>query len=134
MANYAKNAKDAYAQIRKAGIACPLTRTTPGAFDPAAGAVSGSTTTTTNIVAVILPATATSIRDADNRLLEDKSLVISKCRLAVIAALGTDGQQIPEVEPEDRLTFDGKSWRVASCTPLKPAETAILYKAIVIRE
>lgn len=132
MPNYGKSAESALASIRKAGLQLEASRTVPGTYDAAEGEESvAGTVSQWSIFSVILPATVARFRGIDNKLTED-GLVLTKARYLLTAALN-DAGQIPEPLAEDIITFpDGTTWRVIGASPLKPAETALIYQIGVV--
>lgn len=137
MPAYADNAETALRLISEAGRVMPMSRTPIGAnYDPVAGedVAPVADPQVWNIDAVTLPATIARFRGIDNKIVEDKNLILTKARYLLVAAKSKDGTYIPEPIPEDRVVFDSKTWRVLGCSPLKPADIPILYQVGVILE
>lgn len=134
MPDYGKAQKTATRLIKGGGIAIPVSRLAVVAYDPVEGAEVAPVPDpeTWSLDAVVLPATIARFRGIDNKLAEDESLVLTKARYLLASARNRDGLLIPEPLPEDRVEFHSKTWRVVGASPLKPAETEILYQIGVI--
>ncbi|MCQ0042382.1 MAG: hypothetical protein NF693_09005 [Bombella sp.] len=132
MPNYGKSAKSALESIRKAGVELLCERKSAGVYDPSLGDYSTPESVNHwNIFCVILPASVKKFRGIDNKL-TDEGLILTKARYLLTAALNEDGQ-IPEPLPEDLIYFaEGSVWKVIGASPLKPAETALIYQIGVI--
>lgn len=107
--------------LAKWGSAMILTRTMPGAYDPATGTVAAATVTTYTGVAFRENYT---LRDIDGTLVKrgDVRLLISpKC------SDGTDMAQ-PATDT-DTILFDGTTYIVIGSDPLKPATEAAMFAA-----
>lgn len=129
MANYEANAELALRLIRENGRTLGVKRAVGGTYDPVAGSVSGGTLDSWNLEGIILPATFRSMVGLDNGMLEAGTLTLSKARKILAAAKGS----LHEPLPEDIIHFDDIDWRVLACVPLKPADTAIVYKIGVMK-
>lgn len=138
MPNYIAAAETALRLIRDAGRVYSVQRSVEADYDPIEGIdpdPQPEDTTIYSLTAVVLPATVARFRGIDNRIVEDNKLVVSRARYLLVAAKSpTDGSNIPEPEPEDRVTIDGSQWKVVGCSPLKPADVPILYRVGVIKD
>lgn len=140
MATTAKDAREARSSIKEEGIIVAFTRPPISqAFDPVLGAAAEpapgdppASVLEWNADAVVLPATLARFRGVDSKLAEDSNLVLTKARLLLCAAVDATGATLPEPQPEDRVAFHGATWKVAGCSALKPAETALLYNVAVL--
>ena len=116
MPDYSKLQDTAFRLIKQAGQVLTFSRSVPGAYDPIAGEDATATVTTQQVVGVVLPMTAND----DNRI---EGLTLSKQRKILVAA-----KDVPELLPEDRTTYEGKTWKLEGVSPLNPAGTALIYK------
>lgn len=122
MADYAKMAETALRLIRANGRSLRIVRYS-SENDPLESTVIRTIEAEGNIDALILPASKGTIEAFDNRLGPD-GLIDDKLRFVLAAAQGAP------FEPKfgDIIEFDGLSWQVLGCTPLKPAHVAIIYR------
>ena len=133
MPNYGKSAKSAFESIKKAGVELLCERKSAGVYDPALGDYSTPENVDHwKIFTVILPASVKKFSGIDNKL-TDEGLILTKARYLLTAALNEEGQ-IPEPLPEDVIYFlEGTVWKVVGVSPLRPAETSLIYQIGVVQ-
>lgn len=124
MTDYTIDRQEAADMIADFGQTVTLTRLTSGAYDPATGTSSVTSTTQTG-KGVILPLSAFrksigNIVDGDNQLL--------------LSGLTSTGAVLTTPHVDDTVTdASGNVWSLLAIDPLNPAGTAILYDCIVRR-
>lgn len=130
--NYANSAATALGLITNFGQPLTLTRSVPGAFNPATGGTGAPTVTTQTVLAVPLPGSEGVASKLDDRL--QMALVKGKLRKVLIAPTKSDGSAL-DFEPGalDLLTFESFDWELVGVTPLKPAGVAVLFTALAIQ-
>lgn len=122
--DYNESAQVAYTLLTDAGAPLPISRVIPGDYDPVEGTDTTATLLEGSVVGIVLPATFRSMVGLDNGRLEAGTLVLSKARKVLASAVGAPF----EPDAGDTMTVDGREWEVLACVPLKPRETAIIYK------
>ena len=105
-----------------------LTRQQISKHDKVLNAVIEDQPLTTPITIVVLPASKGTVEAFDNRI-KNGTIGLSRIRFVVASAFGVTF----EPEPKDTLTFEGENWEVLGCTPVKPGDTAIVYKMGVMK-
>ena len=113
MSFYSETAADATEAIREFGQAIIITHLTSGAYNPATGTVSNTSTVQTG-VAVELDY---NVSEIDGVLIQrgDKKLLVSISGMTAIA-------------PEDTCTVGGVAYTVKSVKPLSPGGVVLLYE------
>lgn len=107
--------------IEAKGQAVTLTRRASGAYNPATGTASVTTSTQTG-KGVILPF-GVGIRKAPG------STVLASDRQCLLSGLKSDGTALTPPQPDDTLTdAGGDVWEVIDCSPLSPAGLDIMYE------
>lgn len=112
MTFYSDLAADAHELIKEFGQTMTLKRLTPGAYDPATGTVSNTTTTET-ATGVELEYTSREI-DGTMVLRGDKKLILS-----------TTGIGAPKVD--DTVTIGTTVYTLKNVQPLSPGGTVVIY-------
>lgn len=125
--DYATAAQDALADILGAGTTLTMTRKTAGGtFNPATGAISGATTATQSIAAVVLPAKG-GVTSFDDSMKE--AFIRGRLRYVLAAALKPDGTALDFTpRPGDLLTLGGNDWEVYGVSPLSPGGDPVIYQ------
>lgn len=111
--DYSVTAATADRLIERFGVAVTLTRSVPGAYDPATGAPAAATVTTQSVKAVV--------RDFPQAYI-DGTFIRSGDRKVLVAALGITAPQAGDVFP-----WDGQSLVVVESKALAPAGSAVIY-------
>lgn len=133
MPNYVQAADTALRLISESGRLLPFERTVEAdGYDPVTGATPEHAPENVGWFAdaVVLPATVQRFRGIDSRLADDPNIVLAKARLLLVSAASPDSL---EPQPEDRVAFDGSTWRILGCASLKPADIPILYQVAVLK-
>lgn len=120
MFDYAETAQTALELIREFGKQITL-RTVAGAYDPASGVFTSANSDSTLDV-VFIPASKGTIEAFDDRLKGE----YMRGNVRFLLAAASSASAVPK--PADVLIFDSETWSVMGVTPLKPAETAVIYK------
>lgn len=114
----------AYASIAAKGQTVVLTRTTEGAYDPATGSSSTSTSTQTG-KGVILPLSAgVKYLGGTN--------IPKGAKQCLLAGLGTDGVALALPHAGDKLTASGVDYTVSEVSPLEPAGMPIIFDLTIV--
>jgi hypothetical protein len=114
MADYARNAARAAAQIKKYGAPAVLTRKIVGDYDPSAGEVDDNGTQVFNTQAV---RSEFKLHEIDGtRILSTDVLLLVSPDLATEPTTG------------DVIAFDGSTYKVVNSRPVKPATTNVLHR------
>lgn len=124
MANYEANAELALRLIRANGRSLPMHRQTAGEYDPVEGTTEDPEVTNWPAHGIVLPASLRRMSGLDNGMIDAGTLVLSKARYVLLAAKSC----LFEPVPQDTIEFDGITWLVIACVPLKPADIPIIYK------
>lgn len=127
MINYREIAETALALIKDAGAEYAISRT-PSTVTAATGAVVSGEPTTGTVWAVKLPASQGTIQAFDIRI-EDNSLVGRELRFLKVAALGAPF--IPR--KGDVITMDDGDWEALGCTPICPADVALVFNVGAVK-
>lgn len=110
--------------IGRKGQAVTLTRRSAGAYDPATGTASITTSTQTG-KGVILPFAA-GIRKSGN------TTVTAADRWCILSGLNTAGTALTEPKVDDTLTdAAGATYTITEVSPLEPAGLAIIYELTI---
>jgi hypothetical protein len=123
--DYTLDRADAAAMLAEDGQSMTLTRRTSGAYDPATGSAS-ITTTTQTVYGAIFPLSAFA-KQQGNVVFGDQ-----QCLLAGETTAGVALNPVPKVD--DTLT-DANSvvWSIISVEPLSPAGTDVLHDLVIRR-
>lgn len=107
--------------LAKWGAAAVLTRTVPGAYDPATGTTSAATVTTYTGVAF---RESYALRDIDGTLVKRGDVRL------ILAPECTDGTAMVQPATDtDTIAFNGTTYTVVGADPLKPADESVLFYA-----
>lgn len=112
--NYANTAATADRLLKRFGARVEMSRTLPGAYDPATGGPGAGTTTTQTVTAAVF--------DYPQRYI-DGTKILAGDRQCFLSAVGVN-----EPLQGDRFTWDGKSMVVVAVKKLAPAGLAVLYE------
>lgn len=112
--DYAKTATTADRLLKRFGARVEMSRTVPGAYDPATGGPGAGTTTTQTVTAAVF--------DYAQRYI-DGTRILAGDRQCYLSAVG-----IFEPLQGDRFTWDSKSMVVVAAKNLAPAGLAVLYE------
>jgi hypothetical protein len=119
MTVYTRAIATAQRMIRKWGLQVTLTRTTPGAYDPATGSTGAASTATYSGFAF---RENFALRDIDGTLIKHGDVRL------LIAPMQADGTAMPVPQTAtDVLTFDGTSYTVVGPDPFKPANESVFF-------
>jgi hypothetical protein len=110
---YANLAATATRLLTKFGAATTITRSTPGAYDPATSSAAVTTTST--------PATVACFPYGDEHI--DGTLILAGDEQAFVSAAVTF-----EPKPGDVLTWRGASYTAIRCKTIAPAGVAVLHE------
>lgn len=110
---YGTTAATAGKLITRFGASVTMSRTVPGAYDPALGGPGAGTTTEQAVKAVVLDFPQSYI---------DGTLIRAGDRKALVSVVG-----ITAPEPGDMFTWDGRALVVVSVKTLGPSGIAVLY-------
>lgn len=110
--DYANTAATALRLLQRFGASATIKRETAGAYDPATGS---NTVTTTNLI------TTACVFDYDQKYI-DGTLILMGDKRAYLAPA-----QVPK--QGDKLTWQAKDYTVESVKAIAPAGTAVLYEA-----
>lgn len=111
--NYSQTAANAARLIQRFGSSVAMSRTVPGAYNPANGAPAAGTTTEQTVQAVVLDYPHAYI---------DGALIRSGDRRALVAAVGVTAPQAG-----DTFTWKSQDLVVISVKELGPSGVAVLY-------
>lgn len=111
--NYTATAATADRLLKRFGASAQVTRSTPGAYDPATGSVS-VTTTTQSVTAAVF--------DYDHSYI-DGTRIQQGDRRAFVSAVGVWAPKQGDV-----LAWAGAELAVVAAKPLAPAGLAVLYE------
>lgn len=113
--DYGPIASIAVTQVADKGQSITLTRNTPGTFNPATGAVTGDSTATETVSAVVSDFRADQI-DGSTIQRGDKQLLM------------TDAPNL-----DDSVTIDSLEYQIVDINTISPGGTDVLYKVQVRR-
>jgi hypothetical protein len=120
---YAQDRIDAAASLAEDGMTVTVTYRTPGAYDPATGTTSISTSTAT-AKGVIFPFSVGLRKMAGTNIVEgDQQLIL--------AALATDGSALTAPKVDDTVSANGKSYSIVDVAPLAPGGTDLIYTCTI---
>jgi hypothetical protein len=128
MANYANNARSAYASILKAGGLLPISRTVK-VFDNVTGEETSSTVSSGTIAGVVFSKVKTPQYESfGEKFIE--AMIRGAARVITAAALNAPFTP----QAGDVVSFDGSSWEVYGMRDLNPAGIPILYTLGVVKK
>ena len=107
------------------GVSATLKRHVRSTFDPVSGKESVGAFDSYPVVAVVLPASKSTIEAFDNRVnLDGSALNIERYRFVILAA------QALEIEPQggDVFVHEGNDWHILGSTPVAPGGTSLIYR------
>lgn len=117
--DYDKSAATASRLLAKFGATVTVTRTTPGAYDPATGTDAAGSAQTWTPAGVRL--------EYSQREIDGTNIKAGDQRVYMSAVAGLDPQ------PGDTVTLGGEAWRVVTSRTLAPAGIAVLLDVQVRR-
>lgn len=123
--SYVDDRADAAAMLAEDGQTMTLTRRVSGAYDPATGTATVTTTTQT-VVGAIFPLSAFA-KSQGNIVQGDQQLILAAQTTAGVAL-----NPVPHVD--DTVTdANGNVWSLIAAEPLSPAGTDVLWDCVVRR-
>jgi len=104
-----------------------LTRKQTSTHDPVLNGVIDMPSISTALSVVVLPVSSGST-SSDN-LLDEDTVAHERQRFVIASTVGAGF----EPKAKDQLTLVDEVWTVLGCTPIKPAETPLVYKLRVMK-